>query len=184
MINIYTLLTSETNEALSGIELAISSIPDGSYILATYSGVVSGISALFAAWILNYYTSNKINKKNEISKITNVVYKKSEDLENHAIKYWLKGSTKKNKTEMLNLEINIKSDVVNIQAVLDDLYLKDELLKKDRLRLEVLNDEIYDFVTGGDFEVLGRIPSAERAMDIAITLSEFKLILLRYNNYG
>ncbi|MGR6861963.1 hypothetical protein ACU5EH_17515 [Aliivibrio salmonicida] len=181
MFDIHGFLISAILESSSKIESAISSIPDGSYFLATYSGVLSGISAFFAAWVLNYFTKKELSKKKKISKIANVAYKKSDDLENDAINYWLEEKGKFNQIDITNLEIKIKSTIINIQTILDELYTKDSLKQSDKLRLIELNGELYDCITGGEFEVLYRASSKSRAIKVATVLSEVKLILLRYD---
>lgn len=160
---------------------AISSLPSGSFELASYSGFLSGISAFVAALSFDYFKSKATNKKNKKKKIANIAYKTIESFENEAVRYWLQDKNKSNYHKQEMLEISMKLSFLNVSNLIEEIKLYHKLDGSDLELMENSWYELYDIAMGGDFEVHNKKSCKNRAVNIVSISSKIKLVLLRYD---
>lgn len=182
MVDVFNLLIIEAIvHSGDKIAAAINSIPSGSYKLATYSGVLSGMAAFVAAFSFDYFKSKDLKNKNKKKKIANIAYKSIEDFEKSAVKYWIQSKNKHNFHQQEILEVSIKLSFLSISNLIDEIKENHKLDGSDLSFIEESWLEVFDIAMGGDFEVIHKKSCKERAVDLTSILSKIKLVLLRYD---
>lgn len=143
--------------------------------------VTALLFAIFVAFIgaLSAYLFNHLHWR--IVRKTNKSYSTGTDLidliqklEEEALKYWVSSYNSSKKEEILVSEITIKSMIRQIHSqtkVLVNIVDKKKIIHKKK-QINNFPYEIYDLVTGGEFESRSRNPSKRKAMRIAKRCSD------------
>jgi len=159
------------------LENAISTVPDGAYLLEIISGIVVAVVIVG----INFWHLSRVNKKNSCSHYTSTLLVLVKEFEELALDYWMKNKTNRNKTEMILSEFKMKSEFSSIQETVKfAIPLIDKV--KDRDALTLLTSQLYDISTGGEFESSSRKMNKSAAQKISRLCTKIKVILIRYDS--
>ncbi len=174
-INLSKLSVSitDTIQNASGVSLGT--------ILLSVSIVVIGA---FSAYLFNHLHWKTVKRIEKISSGTQILVKLLEKLEPIAIEYWLKGYTTENNIEIESSEIQIKSILKLIATQLNlTLKLAKNVTSNDDHPLTRQVEELFDLITGGDFESCGRIRSKATATRISNLCTETQIKVKEFSLY-
>ena len=174
--SIHTLSSS-----VDGLTCAIAGTQPTSPILHL---AVSAVAAAFAAYIFNLIHWQTTRKKEKLSILVDETEGLIKELGEVSVGYWLKSRENDNSAEFKHIEIRIKSthqSIVKSNSLLSNeientnknlirkmLTRKTQNTTKDLLdNLNEFLDEIFDLITGGDFESYPREPDNIRATRIS-----------------
>jgi hypothetical protein len=167
-----TQINSNTQElinmidALEKIEQAIpsSTISDGVVIAIT--GALSGA---IAAFLFNWLYSSRTTKRDNLIKLASSLNEKIEVLESSARTYWLIPYSQKLALKLNAQEIKIKSNLKAVRILSRSFSSRINRTKNQTLVSEITDytDNIYDLITGGEFESKDRKASINTATKIS-----------------
>lgn len=133
----------------------------------------------FSAYIFNFLHWKMVDKRNKLSKIGESLNILIKDLEVCAIEYWTKDYNELEQHQINVLEISLKSRLLLIPKYI--LILNAELAGLDRKKhtlttnkLTEFGCQIFDLVTGGEFESKQRKASKSKAMRISSQCSNVR----------
>lgn len=139
-------------------------------------GVLVAITGAFSAYLFNLFHWRMIEKKRIASRITGELSSLIERLESTAVKYWIQDYREQEKEEINATEVVLKSNLRLIHHYIRDshsIFAVDKKTAISRL-LEDFHIEIFDLVTGDDFESITRKASKSKAMKISSRCSDIR----------
>ncbi len=138
-------------------------------ILSALLGVIVGSTINYLHWKLT-------RKKDNLSKVSQSLLNLIIELEEISMNYWLTSPNRESENTVIKNEIFIKSKQLQVQKHINRL----EKTKKDKSfkKLKVLSDDIFELITGEDFESNKRRASKHKVQQIASKCSEIKSILI------
>jgi len=138
--------------------------------------VFVAILGAFSAYLFNYFHWRMVRKKDNVNNIGMELIGLIEELEETALRYWIRPYDKDQKEEILVDEIRIKTIVRQIdkQAKILKKINNSKMGRNEKECIEQFPPKIFDIVTGGDFESKKRKSSKGRAMKISKSCSDVK----------
>jgi len=137
------------------------------------------IIGAFSAYLFNYFHWKTVKRNEHLSLMCSDLRVLISDLESISVMYWLRDYDELEKYENHISEINIKSYLKLIRENIRNL--SNELNELNTFKLEQLNkglnnfsSEIYDLITGDDFESLNRKAQKNKAHQISYRCSIIK----------
>lgn len=130
------------------------------------SAIISATVGAFSASAFNYFHWKMVEKKHKESEYLAILSKVIAELEDLSLEYWIKDA---NDEDSKN-EAYLKSKLWFLQK-----YTR---LKKDK-ELNDFVSEMYDLITGGDFETKNRKASNAKAIKISKKFSDIKVYVYR-----
>lgn len=101
------------------------------------------------------------------------------ELRSDAISYWLKGYSKKSAKSLLEEEMRIKASLNIINSTIT-IYVQQESRWKRKdieAQLRVFHDELFDIITGDDFESQARKQDKAKVSAISTKCVAFRVLL-------
>ncbi len=152
------------------------------------NSIIAAFVGSLSAYLFNLFHWKVVEKSRKTSRIGVELHSIILEIEKDAIRYWLKGYDPKNCEENTAMEIFLKSKVllaVNVAGSILRLLHKSSIspfLRGDnqfaKQSIETFRKEIYDLVTGDDFESKERKASKYKAMQISRLCSDTKAKLV------
>lgn len=166
-------------EALESLSMTISALPDSSgeiTALQVLTGVFVAFVGALSAYLFNYFHWVMVSKKQRVSRAGKALSELIEELETLSVEYWLGEYSSERKNAIHAIEISIKSKLRLIQRhiILVVPELKSRKAASRKHKLEEFGYEIYDIVTGDEFESKGRRSSKKKAVSISMKCADMR----------
>ena len=174
-----TSLSNDLSGAIGGLSKSLESslgALHGNSLAQLLFGVLVAIVGAFSAYLFNFFHWKMVEKKRTISQITGELIALIQGLESVAVKYWVQDYRYNDKEEINATEVVIKSKLRLINHYIMDFgsILNIDKKKIFHRHLEDFHADIFDLVTGGDFESTVRKSSKPRAMKISFRCSDIR----------
>lgn len=173
-------ISTSIDKASTDIVSALLSPPKAPFLSATLiTALLSTLLATSAAFGYNklhwYSVIKRESRIKIIESITDVVNELRED----AITYWLKGYSRKGAKILLEEEMRIKAHLSLINSLVTDYLSLASKRNKEFYtnKLKGFHGELFDSITGGDFESKTRKQSKDKANAISAKCVAFKVFL-------
>jgi len=141
-------------------------------------GIFIAFFGAFSAFFFNYLHWRMVEKKKKVSNICLTVIQLLNDLEEMALDYWTKNYNSAEKEKIHIQEITIKSNIFLFSKYIRLLSSQINTNKSsNNVSLESSLDDIFDLITGDDFESTTRAESKPKAFKIAKELSAIKAMI-------
>ncbi len=133
----------------------------------------------FSAYLFTFFHWRKLEKRRNSSNLGKGLIDLIKELEIISLKYWISELYKKKKETIQISEIKIKSIIrqINKQTILFSDTLSDKNTENRIDKLNSFKSEIFDLVTGDDFESKIRKPSRYKATKIATQCTDARVAI-------
>lgn len=171
--------TVENTKSLVG---AISSLPEGSYILALGSAFFSAMVAAGVAFYINHLYVKYLNKVNEKAYYAVVSLSLLDEFESIAVRYWVTNKSDLNKEDMSVYEVKMVSILKVLRASLEnvDTALSD-VNESCKEVIQNFSLDVFDLATGDTFQGEDKESNFYIAKKIAAKCSSLKSVLLKHS---
>ena len=161
-------------EASSRISEAIIQSNDKLTLTAIFFAVFVALIGALSAYLFNFLHWKIVRKTNKLYGSGVELIELIQRLESEALKYWISSYDDSKKEEILIAEISIKSIIrrIDVQTRALVTLLGDNRMKGKKQQISGFPYDIYDLVTGGDFESKARSSSKRKAMKISKQCSD------------
>lgn len=167
-------LSGAIGELSKSLESSLEALQNNSLTQLLF-GVLVAIVGAFSAYLFNYFHWKMVEKKRAVSQITGELNALIQGLETNSVKYWVQDYREKDKEEINATEVVIKSNLRLINHYIMDFRLILNIDKNNLGRqLEDFHVDIFDLITGDDFESTVRKSSKSRAMKISSRCSDIR----------
>lgn len=170
----YIIFTNENIKNSIGVFSSIlATHSDSSLSIKLYIPLISALVGAFSAFIFNRFHWQWTEKK---KKETDLFYKISaiiSELETLAIEYWTKDRSDSDEKS----EVSIKSKMRLIQKYIRAINVRDKSIENE---LNQFASDIFDLVTGDDFESKRRRASKAKAISISYKCADIFVSISRY----
>lgn len=164
-------------ESLANIEKSLLSIASSSPGWNDFlSWIVPAFAGAFAAYLFNYFHWQMVEKRQVKSNLSTALCDCIKELEDASVKYWLTASDSNSQIESKQIEISIKSQLTIMRAHISRLGKSDNE-SETVSTLDEFSDEIYDLITGGEFESTSRPESPNIASKISKKCTKARALL-------
>ena len=177
-----TALSSELGDSIDNLTTTLSSLLEPANSL-TFTQFIFAIFVAFigafSAYLFNLFHWSMVEKKQKVSRSSLALSLLIKDLETTAVDYWIQGFKEKKHKKIHAAEISIKSKIrlVSKYIVLITPELNTQKTEYIKQKLEEFMLEIFDLVTGDEFESKTREPSKYKATKIAIRCSDIRAVI-------
>jgi hypothetical protein len=132
------------------------------------SAIIASIVGAFSAFIFNIFHWQIVDKRNNLTSLGKLVDSTIQELEAKAVKYWV-ASEAIQLEDKKSLEIEIKSYcLLNNKLIIEfNAKISDKASISTMHSLNSFKDDIYDLVTGGEFESVSRVSEPRKAGKIS-----------------
>lgn len=154
---------------------SINSLPNGSFLLASYSGILGGLTASLAAFIFHYFYASSLNNRNRISHLSKMIIETTNGFQDICVNYWLSPNSSLVNNE--ELEIKIKSEFRILNSLLINLKKEVKPGSTADIDFNKLLSELFDLATGGDFESTSKLADKKKATSISTRCCQLKALL-------
>ncbi len=143
------------------------------------TALISTICAATAAFAYNKVHWRSVVKRETKTKLLESISDVVNELRSDAISYWLKGYSKKSAKSLLEEEMRIKASLNIINSTIT-IYVQQESRWKRKdieAQLRVFHDELFDIITGDDFESQARKQDKAKVSAISTKCVAFRVLL-------
>ncbi|HEI2495089.1 TPA: hypothetical protein SI539_001056 [Escherichia coli] len=143
------------------------------------TALISTICAATAAFVYNKVHWRSVVKRETKTKLLESISDVVNELRSDAISYWLKGYSKKSAKSLLEEEMRIKASLNIINSTIT-IYVQQESRWKRKdieAQLRVFHDELFDIITGDDFESQARKQDKAKVSAISTKCVAFRVLL-------
>ena len=177
-----TLLSDRISDEVMHLTETISSLHVPSIGIASeqvYFAVFIAFMGAFSAYLFNLFHWVMVNKKQRKDGIGIALSVLVGELESISVTYWLNDYDKECKQKIHATEIAIKSKIRLIIRYIGILSaeLNSKKSESNRKELKDFSLDIYDLVTGDDFESVSRVASKSKAIKISTKCSDIKAMI-------
>lgn len=166
--------------ASSDIVRAIENPPKAPLVSSSLiTALISTTCAATAAFIYNKIHWHSVVKRETRTKLLESISDVVNELRTDAISYWLKGYSKKAAKSLLEEEMRIKSSlsIINSTITIYASKISKRRRKEIEPKLRAFHDELYDIVTGDDFETQVRKQDKGKVSAISTKCVAFRVML-------
>lgn len=161
-------MTTVLSDAVYAVSRVIESASDGVSLKTALFTIMMALVGSGAAFLFNWLHWKMAQKKENLGTVSKAFSASVKKLNEDASTYWLKNCSAKYNNEDHLLEMRIQSllrECREYARILVSLLNKKN--HKDEISgVDTFTDGIFDLVTGGDFEVLGRTVNKNKAVKI------------------
>lgn len=180
--NFKVLISQDLQEALSDLSSSIALLVNSNNQEVWYQiafAIFIAFIGAFSAFLFNYLNWKIIKKKESILKTCSSINQFIDELEKTSIDYWVEDYKENNKIKITCSEITIKSRLRLINKYIDILLSESEksLGEYAKTNIKKFINDVYDIITGGDFESKSRKASNQIANKISIKCSDMRATL-------
>ncbi|MCK7178544.1 hypothetical protein [Enterobacter roggenkampii] len=143
------------------------------------TALISTLCAATAAFIYNKIHWHSVIKRETKTKLLDSISDVVSELRVDAISYWLKGYSKKSAKTLLEEEVRIKASLSIINSTITIYASKIPRRKRKDVeeRLRAFHDELFDIITGDDFETQARKQDKGKVSSISTKCVAFRVLL-------
>lgn len=143
------------------------------------TALISTTCAATAAFIYNKIHWHSVIKRETKAKLLDSISDVVNELRVDAISYWLKGYSKKSAKTLLEEEMRIKASLSIINSTITIYVSQISRRKRNEIedKLRAFHDELYDTITGDDFETLIRKQDKSKVSSISTKCVAFRVLL-------
>ncbi|WP_338570651.1 hypothetical protein VRB37_16860 [Erwinia billingiae] len=143
------------------------------------TALISTLCAATAAFFYNRLHWYFVNKRERRTKIVEALVEIVGELRVDSVSYWLKGYSRKASKDLLNEEMRIKSSLQIMNSSIDDYIERVPVWGRGKIEVSMksYHDELYDVITGDDFESQGRKVDKAKAAQISNKCAAFKVYM-------
>lgn len=168
--NDYNELIEVIKSSSGELSYAIQHPPKSPLLSATLiTALISTLCAATAAFFYNRLHWHFVNKRERRLKIAETLIELVAELRLDSVNYWMKNYSRKGAKDLFNEEMRIKSNLQVIDSSIED-YIQ-SLKKSERQsiepKLKAFHGELYDIITGDDFESQARRTDRPKVMKIS-----------------
>lgn len=130
----------------------------------------------FSAYCFNYWHWKTVKKNTNITNLSKELGVLIKQLEDESVTYWVKDYDDKLLHEFSAAEVSIKSKIRLINSIIDTFThrLSEENYERQVKKLKIFRNELFDLVTGDDFESKRRKASKSKAIKISTYCSNIR----------
>ncbi|MFP1827480.1 hypothetical protein [Lonsdalea quercina] len=143
------------------------------------TAIISTFFAATASFVYNWLHWRMVNKKDRCLKVVESLVEIVAELRSDSVNYWLKNYSHRESKDVFDEEMRIKSSLKIINSSIDD-YLS-RVPKRDRKKIESpirsYHNELFDIITGGDFESQERKVDKAKAAQISNKCVSFRVYM-------
>jgi hypothetical protein len=175
-------LSNDVSDVSGSIDRLTATLPtlleSASSSTFTQAAIVAFVGA-FSAYLFNLFHWRMVEKKLKVSRIGLALDMLVKELESTAVDYWTQDFKEENHQQIHTAEIAIKSKIRLISRYIRLITPKLNTNKttSTKQKLEDFGLEIFDLVTGDEFESKARKSSKPKAMKIAIRCSDIRALI-------
>ncbi|MGS4679581.1 hypothetical protein ACKURH_10250 [Enterobacter soli] len=143
------------------------------------TALISTTCAATAAFIYNKIHWHSVIKRETKAKLLDSISDVVNELRVDAISYWLKGYSKKSAKTLLEEEMRIKASLSIINSTIT-IYVSQVSRRKRKnieAKLRAFHDELFDTITGDDFETQVRKQDKGKVSSISTKCVAFRVLL-------
>lgn len=143
------------------------------------TALISTTCAATAAFIYNKIHWHSVVKRETKTKLLESISDVVNELRTDAISYWLKGYSKKSAKSLLEEEMRIKASLSIINSTITIYISKESWRRKKDVesKLRAFHNELFDIITGDDFETQGRKQDKGKVSAISTKCVSFRVLL-------
>lgn len=144
-------------------------------LIPVITGLVGASAAFFYNKLHWYSVKSREEKIKKIDALIEIVI----SLEEVAVDYWMKNYAKKLSRDNKKAEIKIKSHLALINTLIKDVIDNEPSRKQDKLRDKFIipHGELFDLITGDDFESSSRKSNPSKSDQISSKCLKFRVAL-------
>jgi hypothetical protein len=141
---------------------------------AIFFAIFVAILGALSAFLFNYFHWRIVRKTDKLYNVGSELKDLIKDLEDEALRYWVSSYASSRKEDVSISEISIKSMIRQVELQTKTLIelSGEKKLNSKKEKIENFPSEIFDLITGGDFESKSRVPSNVTAMKVAKKCSD------------
>ncbi|HGO5343794.1 hypothetical protein [Raoultella planticola] len=166
--------------ASSNIVDAIQNPPKAPLVSSSLiTALISTTCAATAAFIYNKIHWHSVIKREAKTKLLESISDVVNELRTDAISYWLKGYSKKSAKSLLEEEMRIKASLNIINSTITIYVAQVSKLKRKEIELKLrgFHNELFDIITGDDFETQTRKQDKGKVSAISTKCVAFRVLL-------
>ncbi len=166
--------------ASSNIVDAIQHPPKAPLLSASLiTALISTMCAATVAFIYNKIHWHSVIKREAKTKLLESISDVVNELRTDAISYWLKGYSKKSAKSLLEEEMRIKASLNIINSTITIYVSQVPKFKRKQVesKLRSFHDELFDIITGDDFETQTRKQDKGKVSAISTKCVAFRVLL-------
>ncbi len=143
------------------------------------TALISTTCAATAAFIYNKIHWRSVVKREAKTKLLESISDVVNELRTDAISYWLKGYSKKSAKSLLEEEMRIKASLNIINSTITIYVSQVSRLKRKEIesKLRGFHNELFDIITGDDFETQTRKQDKGKVSAISTKCVAFRVLL-------
>lgn len=145
------------------------------FVSAVFVTVIGASSAYF----FNYLHWKTVKKNTSITNLSKELGTLIKQLEDESVAYWVKDYDEKSSCEFHSTEISIKTKIHVINSIIST-FTQELSMKNHETQVKKLSDfrdELFDLVTGDDFETKRRKASKTKAHKISTSCSNIRITI-------
>ncbi|WP_163331423.1 hypothetical protein [Klebsiella aerogenes] len=166
--------------ASSSIVDAIQNPPKAPLVSSSLiTALISTTCAATAAFIYNKIHWHSVIKREAKTKLLESISDVVNELRTDAISYWLKGYSKKSAKSLLEEEMRIKASLNIINSTITIYVSQVSKFKRKEIesKLRGFHNELFDIITGDDFETQTRKQDKSKVSAISTKCVAFRVLL-------
>lgn len=143
-------------------------------------GVFLAIIGAFSAFCFNYLHWKMVSRRERTQALGVALSSLIEDLEKLAVEYWTQDYSSTSQHQNQITEVHLKSKLRLVPRYVD-LYVRDlrpTAEKTSKRKLKEFPSEIFDLVTGDEFESKSRNASKQKASKITFQCSDIRVVIM------
>lgn len=172
--------SSEISNSVVGLESTLESLLSSSTFTALLQMSLVAVIGALSAYIFNALHWKMVERNKKVSSVAIELRAIINDLESISVDYWTKDYIEENRQDIHIAEISIKSKVRLISRYIKLIIAELNIKKADQNahKLEEFSLNIFDLVTGDEFESRDRKSSKPKAQKILNECSDIRVTIL------
>ncbi len=173
----------EFTDKLSDIVLSLQMAPDGTFEEKLCLGIIVTLVGAFSAYLFNMFHWRMVHKTQQESLVYTALLELIKEIEEIAVDYWLRSYSKGKKADINGDEVRIKSRLRLMSRYVKEIssMSKSRRLESRREKVSEVAVDIFELITGDDFESASRKASRIKATQISYKCADIKATILSLN---
>ena len=168
------------SNSIKTMDTNLTSLLSSSTIISILQMMLVAVVGALSAYLFNVFHWKVVEKKKKISGATNELRDLINDLEKVSVEYWVRDYNEKDKESISVDEVSIKSKVRLISRYIQIVVseIKNKKASQEIQKLDDFRSDIFDLVTGDEFESKDRKSSKGKAQKILNKCSDIRATIL------
>lgn len=174
---------NEVAEQFLTILLSLQVAPDKTIVETLCVAAAVAIIGAFSAYLFNLVHWRMVNKMQQETLVYMALLELIKEVETIAVDYWLQGYDIRREEEISANEVKIKSKLRLMLRYVKEIgaMRKNKRLTPHRGKTSEFAIDIFELITGGDFESIARNASRIKATQISYKCADIKATILSLN---